>query len=461
MKNISFHIILIILIGIVSSCTRSSSNLDVDLSNYNPDNFVRGELDHWIDETLTKPYNIEIVYRFNRSMSDIAKNVSPPNVDRVQPTAEMVLDGFLKVYEKVAGKTFIRKYAPKQFVFFGSTVYNSNGTETLGTADAGRRIVLYNLNTLNEGDHLNIKRRLRTIHHEFAHILNQLFVIPPSFELVTPGDYTSDWTGKSADEAKNLGFISPYARAEFSEDFAETIAHLLVEGQLYYDRYANSSTEEGKVKLKRKEAIVVDYFKQFFNIDFRELQYEMYLALNKNYNDPTETVLHQLKNGFLKTITVDLKTGSHYIQFGESQNFRTVWNDVVTKLAQNINGSAGRYPERFAIQFESANKMILQVFYRSATGTSDLQGNYDFTIIYQNDGNIRFTYVPNSIDQTQYNNGRAVIQGWQPLIDYFTANEFVSDWLPVSAGLANLRKFAGFQLKDDASNYFYGPIVLN
>src|SRR5690606_23209645 len=131
------------------------------------------------------------------------------------------------------------------------------------------------------------------------------------------------------------------------------------------------------------------------------------------------------------------------------------------KLAQNINGSAGRYPERFAIQFESANKMILQVFYRSATGTSDLQGNYDFTITYQNDGNIRFTYITNSIDQTQYNNGRAVIQGWQPLLDYFTANEFVSDWLPASAGLANLRKFAGFQLKDDASNYFYGPIVLN
>src|SRR5690606_33660211 len=196
-------------------------------------------------------------------------------------TAEMVLYGCLKVYENVAGAPFIKQTTPKHFVFFGSTSYNTNGTEILGTASQGRRITLYNLNTLDHSNYENVKRRLRTIHHEYTHILNQLVVIPPSFELITPGDYTSDWAASSETEAKakELGFISKYAKDQFSEDFAETVAHLMAEGQDFYDAYVASAPPAAQEKLRRKEAIVVDYFKQAFNIDFRELQREMALAM--------------------------------------------------------------------------------------------------------------------------------------------------------------------------------------
>src|SRR5690606_8638421 len=115
--------------------------------------------------------------------------------------------------------------------------------------------------------------KLRTIHHEFAHILNQNVVIPPDFEQVSKADYFSDWTNAANSEAvsRSMGFISRYARSQVGEDWAETIAHLLVEGQLFYDKYAADSGPEAYAKMKQKESIVRNWFTQHFNIDFSEL----------------------------------------------------------------------------------------------------------------------------------------------------------------------------------------------
>ncbi len=70
-------------------------------------------------------------------------------------------------------------------MLYGSPAYNSNGSITLGTADGGRRVVLYELNDLNFSDPAQVSRKMRTIHHEFTHILNQTISIPPDFEAVT------------------------------------------------------------------------------------------------------------------------------------------------------------------------------------------------------------------------------------------------------------------------------------
>src|SRR5690606_342875 len=130
---------------------------------------------------MTTHINIEVVYSFDRSNKNIEKNISTPKIDSVKPAVDMVLKGFLLPYEKLGGPTMIKTYTPKQFVLFGSHAYNDNGSVTLGTADGGRRVILYDINNLDEENGNDIKRKLRTIHHEFAHILNQMVAIPPSF----------------------------------------------------------------------------------------------------------------------------------------------------------------------------------------------------------------------------------------------------------------------------------------
>jgi hypothetical protein len=49
----------------------------------------------------------------------------------------------------------------------------------------------------------------------------------------------------------------------------------------------------------------------------------------------------------------------------------------------------------------------------------------------------------------------------QPLLDYFDANTFVTDWLPPTlVGYGNSMTFGKFSVVSDDTNYIYGPVVL-
>lgn len=474
-RKILVMILAFSVIGLQYSCRKSDANLDVDLSKYNSDNFVKGELDEWIMTNLTNPYNIELIYRFDRAMGDIAKNISPPNVDKVQPTAEMVLNCFLKPYEKIAGAAFIKKFTPKQFVFFGSTVYNSNGTETLGTADGGKRVILYNLNTLDVKQPENIRRRLRTIHHEFTHIVNQMVIIPPSFELVTPGDYVSDWTASvnTAEQALELGFVSRYARAEYTEDFAEMAAHLLVEGQIWFDNYVASAPNASAVeKLRKKEAIVVNYFKDAFNVDFRLLQQEVQRALKDTYGavDPTDlskTFASQLNNNKITSFQYN-PTASHYAAYGDPAAIKAIFNNAQVAAKAQLLSSSLKWPNGvvtyFEYRFTDSQNMVFRIaFKETAASTTVYFADYYFKMtVNAVTGDTNF--VKTTVSGAHYNgNGAYLTNAFeQYVLPYLTNRVFVAAWLPASITETSplYKTFGGFYVKGATDNYVYGPIVL-
>lgn len=436
------------------SC-RKSEILDVDMSRYNVDNPQQTELDNWITAQLTDPYNIQLVYRFERNLTDVSKDISPIKLEQVKPTAEAIINIFLKTYEKVAGATFIKTYTPKQFVLYGSPSYNSNGTITLGTADGGRRVVLYEMNTLDFSNAAQVSRKMRTIHHEFTHIVNQIVAIPPEFKQVTNADYNEDWTSSAytAEDAQKLGFVSRYARSQYTEDFAEVTAHLLVEGQLWFDAYARAGGDDAYEKLKRKEALVVDYFKQYFNINFRDLQYEVAKVLREEYNDNSKSFLYALQNDLIANpLVVDFNTGIHYTEFGQSAQFAQVWDAVKAGLGVN-----NRRPVNFNIVFLSSSVMQIRHSYTNAAGNS-FSAWYDFNITVDANGDITFQRFDDGTDRAEYNNGRnsQVAAGFKPLNDYLDGHVFRGDWIPESAGPRNYLKFGGFYVKDDPANYFYG-----
>lgn len=446
------YIFLSLLIIGSASC-RKSETLDVDMARYNVDNPPKTELDNWITTNLTDPYNIQLVYRFERSLTDVGRDISPVMLDKVQPTAEAVINIFLKTYEKVAGPAFIKKYTPKQFVLYGSPSYNSNGTIILGTADGGRRVVLYELNNLDFSNSAQVSRKMRTIHHEFTHILNQMIAIPPEFRQVTKGEYDENWTATSAADAQKFGFVSTYARSQYTEDFAEMVAHLLVEGQLWFDAYAKAGGADAQAKLKRKEALVVDYFKQYFNINFRDLQYEVAKVLREKYNDNTKTFLYALQNNLIANpLVVNFNEGTHYTDFGQSEQFKQVWDAVKAGLAVN-----SRTPASFNIVFLSPTVMQIQHNYTNSAGSA-LVAWYDFNINVAQNGDITFVRFDSGNTATQYANGRntQVLAGYKPLNDYLAGNVFVGDWIPSTAGPANFLKFAGFYVKSQPASYFYG-----
>lgn len=459
MKKLIYSILGLSLVLSSASCSKDES-LDVDLSKYNYDDFEKLPIDDYIYNNLTKPYNVEVIYRFDRSHSDIGKNISPPKIEQVQPAVDMVLDGFIKVYEKVAGPTFIKTYTPKQFVLFGSHAYNSNGSVTLGTADGGRRVVLYDINNIDANNSDNISRRLQTIHHEFTHILNQIVPIPSSFRVVTT-DYVPDWTASSNTEAEalKLGFISPYSRSSYPEDFAETVAHLLIKGQVYYNQKIAQSTADGAAKLRLKQSIVEEYFKQNLNMDFKELQFEIQQVLKNQYKDQSQDFTNYFKNNAIKSIGVNMDGGSEYSVFGKSEAFAKVWQAVKTEMPK-LSNNAGRQAVSFVMEFVDAGKMQLKCTYKNAAG-ANLSAFYDFTITHNADKTIDFTFVPSTVTVGEYWNGTVVVGGFKPLIDYLNNNIFTADWIsPEMVGTSNLMKYAGFFVKGDPTNYVYGPVTI-
>ncbi|MBO9593767.1 MAG: hypothetical protein J7599_12750 [Niabella sp.] len=451
-----------------TACRKSDENLDIDLTKYNADTYIGDPvIDKWLMDSLTNPYNIQTVYRFERNLTDYSLDIAPVDLGKVLPTMQAVRRIFLTPYGKVAGETFIKKMTPKQFVLYGSPSYNSNGSITLGTADGGRRVVLYELNNINFSNGEQVRRKIRTIHHEFTHILNQNILIPPDFEQVTKADYDADWTNSANTDsvAKSLGFVSRYSRSDYKEDFAEMVAHLLVEGQVWFNNYVNTASLEAKTKLQNKERLVKNYLKTYFNIDFNELQAEVQKALKETYNvkdpeDLTQTLPIWLADNKVSSITYD-PAASHYTTYGSSAAFTTVYNNY--KNALFTLGS--RTLKSIQFVFVDASNMIFRANYTNSAGTA-FSADYNFKMaIKPLTGEVIFTKaIPEGTTGSHGNgqNAQVLPAFEQYILPYLTNRTFVAAWLPTTIPSSSplYRTFGGFYVSGAASNYIYGPIVL-
>jgi substrate import-associated zinc metallohydrolase lipoprotein len=466
MKKTLYKLTLLLVVFAVYSC-KKSENIQVDLTKFNSDTYVKNSIDTWLVTNLETPYNISTVYRFERNLTDVNRDLAPVSLDKVQPMMTAVLTTFLQPYEKIASKTFIKTYTPKQFVLYGSPSYNTNGSITLGSADAGRTVILYELNSLNFASATDVKRKIRTIHHEFTHILNQNIVIPPAFEQVTKADYTADWTGaaNTAQVAKDLGFISQYSRSAFGEDFAEMVAHLLVEGQVYFENYLATTNAAAAAKLREKEKLVYGYFKDYYNIDFKALQNEVQSVLKSNYGatdpvDVTQTFNIWLANNKVASFTYD-PANTAYTTYGQSAAFTTVFNNYKNAMTAN-----GNNVKTLVFAFPSATQMTLSVTFTQGVGTTVFTGSYDFNMNASSlTTQVTFSKkLPEGVG-TVYSNG-AIASLLGPfeayLLPYLTNRVFIADFLPTTIPSTSplYRTFGGFSVNGAPTNYFYGPLTL-
>ncbi|MFB5945330.1 zinc-binding metallopeptidase [Albibacterium profundi] len=448
MKKINYILIFSFLFSgmFLASCEKEEA-LDVDFSKYNVDDYVKGPLDDWLTQEFLDPYNISVEYRWQRSLSPVNKDITPPKEEKVQPAMEAIRDVWIKPYMEVAGAAFFKPIAPKQIVLVGSPEYNDNGTITLGTAEGGRKIYLTVINNFDKSNGAAVKRMMRTVHHEFAHIINQVVSIPPEFGVISP-EFTSNWTSESAADAKALGFISQYARMNPGEDFAEMTSHLLIEGQYWFDEYVASAPETAQDRLRQKEQIVVDYFNLSFGIDFRALQDNIQQKLEV-VTPPTPFAERLQDNGFAQ-MTIDLAT-----QSVKSAAYEAVWNETTAALA--AIGNAGRSFQRMEFHFDGVTELRVRYIYQNTAGTT-FNADVDFDMVVDDDGTTTFTLVENRGDETAYGNFGVVGAGFQPMQDYLQSSVFIAKW--VTDILPNTRdRKGGFAKKDNPSSYFYGDLT--
>jgi substrate import-associated zinc metallohydrolase lipoprotein len=275
MKIITHYkkLILLSVVVLLSACSTEEPLTESQLDFSTP---PKTTLDNWIDSNFLNLYNINVLYKWNQNAVDNNLYLHPPLQTKVQPALEIVQKIWLDSYKTVGGPDFVKKITPREFVLVGGINLNSTGTVTLGTAGAGQRITLFEIDLVNRSNRESVKRFIHTIQHEYIHILNQHKPYDEkAFSKITPGGYTADWYLKTTAVAREEGFITNYAKSNINEDFAETATMMLVNSRVEYEAIITAiKSDQAKADIRLKEAIVVKYFKDNFNIDFNVLRDE-------------------------------------------------------------------------------------------------------------------------------------------------------------------------------------------
>jgi substrate import-associated zinc metallohydrolase lipoprotein len=262
---------LLILLG-AGSCSKdeiSGNSIFVDSTA------PRTAFDEWLFYNYTSPYNIDVKYKLDYIESDMSYQLAPARVEKAIALIKLIKYLWLEAYDEHAGVDFLRTYVPRVIHLVGSPAYNANGTMMLGAAEGGLKITLYAVNDLDTANvtiaFMN-EYYLRTMHHEFAHILHQTKNYPPEFQLITKSGYLGeDWSAHQEWEALQAGFISNYSRKSPDEDFVELIAHYLVNTPQDWERKLMQAGE-GKALIKQKIDMVKRYLSSMWNIDLDTLR---------------------------------------------------------------------------------------------------------------------------------------------------------------------------------------------
>lgn len=259
-----------------------SEKLDVDVKN--SDIELETELDLYIENNFTKEYGMAIRYRFVENYVNPGQKVAPPRLESVRPMLDFIEEFWIKPYLEVPnGEVFFRNHVPAEIVLLGGLIFNSDGTVTLGTADAGAQITFTNVNAIDPTDVDWRSLQLQTVYHEFAHTVHQRYKLPNAFETIAASGYTGpgSWFVLTDEDALQRGFVSPYSTSSPNEDFAEVVAAFLFDEEFYEkfgDMEENCTTDDcilrndGRVKIMEKLSRISDHYENVTGVSLEDLR---------------------------------------------------------------------------------------------------------------------------------------------------------------------------------------------
>ena len=291
-KNLLYILPLVMFMLGLTSCEKDKIE---DQSVITVDNYQKNEFDKWLEANYVNPYNISFKYRYEEIESDYDYYTVPADIKMSIIMAHLVKYLCIETYNEVAGIEFTRAHFPKMFFLDGTWHFRNNGTYELGTAEGGKKICLMGINYLDavldgsydanydvaEGlNHFYIK----TIHHEFTHILNQNRDFPKAFRVVTGSSYVSDSQFSEPFKSVYLkrGFITAYAQTNADEDFAEMVSvyvthtaewweNQMKQAETMYEDDLNQ-TQTGRVLIEQKLDIARAYMNDTWGIDIDKLR---------------------------------------------------------------------------------------------------------------------------------------------------------------------------------------------
>lgn len=239
--------------------------------------------DKWLTANFINTYNINFEYRFADNEADMAYYTVPAKLDAAIKMAHLLKHVCLETYDEVAGINFTRANFPKHIFLIGEWEYKNNGTYILGTAEGGKKVYLAGVNDLDK--HLKSTSELnhyylKTIHHEFTHILNQNKPYLADFRKVSDAGYVNDEWNVAPNDTGYLhrGFVSAYSQDDDREDFAELLSIYVTTAPDQWEEWMQDAATgkvgsmTGRQIIEQKLDMVRTYMKDSWNVSLEDLR---------------------------------------------------------------------------------------------------------------------------------------------------------------------------------------------
>ncbi len=252
------NLLYLTVVAFVSLGVVSCSDDDLDSESVFPDvdesldqTSYTFQLDSFLKREYLIPYNLEFIYRMEDAGSDMDYNLVPARYDASVDLATLTKYLWFEAYEAQADSDFMPENSPRIIHLIGSPAFNSvNGTMVLGLAEGGIKVTLYRVNYIDPTDISQLNEYyLKTMHHEFAHILHQTKTYPTEFQTISTAQYDPmGWQDRDDRVCNSFGCVTAYASSESREDFAETVANYITKtdeewAEIMYNAALNWETD--------------------------------------------------------------------------------------------------------------------------------------------------------------------------------------------------------------------------
>ena len=268
------------------------------------------EWDKWILDTFTLPYGIEVEYRWDKNVVQNGSYIYPPEVANVKSVLKAIKALWIDLYTSpdLGGEKFLLGKNPLKIYMYGGRNVDGNGMELLDNPEATtNEMFLYNINEFDPKDEDKVFVLMRSVHHQFARHLMELFPYDRNrFLSISRNKYIESttpiaWVFKGethgrrvfvlARYANRKGFFTYHSLLSPEKDFAEIISSklthtlkdilkALTEAKTPYtagsDQDLQNAYNEQAVQaykeLTEKQKLVEDYFKKEIKISLNYLQ---------------------------------------------------------------------------------------------------------------------------------------------------------------------------------------------
>lgn len=272
MKKVIYLALLIMTMGLVA-CSEDDKISSTTIFPTTPPE--RDAFDIWLQKNYTATYNIDVKYKMEDIESDMTYQLVPADSSKSAKIAILIKYLWFDAYNEAVGQNFVKANVPRIIHFIGSSAYNSNGTETVGTAEGGLKVTLYKINDIDESRiqtdayyHRLNEYYFHTMHHEFTHILHQKVPYDTNFKLISEANYRStDWYLYSTAQAQRLGFITNYAMSQPDEDFAELMSTYITSSKSEWESDMATAGTSGADIINQKLEILRKYMQESWGLD--------------------------------------------------------------------------------------------------------------------------------------------------------------------------------------------------